>query len=42
MRETLRRKRDAKLVISYVRYENRLEFGSGKSITRKGALGIRL
>jgi hypothetical protein len=29
-------------VISYVKYASRLEFGSGKSITRKGALGIRL
>ena len=29
-------------VISYVRYDSAIEFGSGKAITRKGTLGIRL
>jgi hypothetical protein len=30
------------LLPSLYDYENRIEFGSSKSITRKGALGIRL
>jgi len=29
-------------VISYVKYDSAIEFGSGKAITRKGTLGIRL
>ena len=29
-------------VISYINYDSRIEFGSAKTITRKGTLGIRL
>ena len=32
----------ARGVISYVKFDSRIEFGSGKTITRKGTLGIRL
>lgn len=34
--------RGMRKVISYVRYDSAIEFGSGKAITRKGTLGIRL
>jgi ribosomal protein S3 len=32
----------AKILLPLYSYDTRIEFGSGKAITRKGALGIRL
>jgi len=34
--------RGSRKIISYIKYDTRIEFGSGKAVTRKGSIGIRI